>query len=64
MLLAGSASIWGAPKIKDSDCLTCHGDSTLTTDENGSRVSLFVDKDKLKHSFHGRLLAASIATPT
>jgi cytochrome b subunit of formate dehydrogenase len=44
-----------APKIKDSDCLACHGDATLTTDENGRQVSLFVDKDKLKHSFHGRL---------
>ena len=55
MLLLWGASSWGTPKIKDSDCLTCHGDSTLTTDENGKQVSLFVDKDKLKHSFHGRL---------
>ena len=43
-------------KLKDSDCLTCHGDSSLTQDENGKQVSLFVDKDKLKHSFHGRIL--------
>jgi cytochrome b subunit of formate dehydrogenase len=53
--LATVTSCWAAPKIKDSDCLTCHGDSTLATDENGKHVSLFVDKDKLKHSFHGRL---------
>src|SRR5215831_17940998 len=33
-------------KLKDADCLTCHGDSTLTTDENGKQASLFVDKDK------------------
>jgi cytochrome b subunit of formate dehydrogenase len=44
-----------ATKIKDSDCLTCHGDSTLATDESGKQVSLFVDQNKLKHSFHGRL---------
>lgn len=42
-------------KLKDGDCLTCHGDSSLSADENGKPVSLFVDKDKLKHSFHGRL---------
>jgi cytochrome b subunit of formate dehydrogenase len=54
-LLAGAASSRAAQKLKDSDCLTCHGDSTLTTDENGKPVSLYVDKDKLKHSFHGRL---------
>jgi cytochrome b subunit of formate dehydrogenase len=54
-LLAGAASSRAAQKLKDSDCLTCHGDSTLTTDENGKTVSLYVDKDKLKHSFHGRL---------
>ena len=44
-----------AQKLKDSDCLTCHGDSSLTTDENGKQVSLYVDQNKLKHSFHGRL---------
>jgi cytochrome b subunit of formate dehydrogenase len=54
-LLAGSISSRAAQKLKDSDCLTCHGDSTLTSDENGKTVSLYVDKDKLKHSFHGRL---------
>jgi cytochrome b subunit of formate dehydrogenase len=54
-LLAWGGSSRAAQKLKDSDCLTCHGDSTLTTDENGQTVSLFVDKDKLKHSFHGRL---------
>ncbi len=54
-LLIGAPSSWAAQKLKDIDCLTCHGDSTLTTDENGKQVSLYVDKDKLKHSFHGRL---------
>ena len=54
-MLAWGGSCRAAQKLKDSDCLTCHGDSTLTTDENGKQVSLYVDKDKLKHSFHGRL---------
>ena len=44
-----------AQKLKDADCLTCHGDSTLTTDENGKSVSLFVDQNKFKHSVHGRM---------
>ena len=44
-----------AQKIKDADCLTCHGDSSMTAEENGKQVSLFVDAAKLKHSFHGRL---------
>ena len=44
-----------AQKLKDADCLSCHGDSTLTTDENGKTVSLFVDQDKFKHSVHGRM---------
>jgi len=38
-----------AAKIKDAGCLTCHGDATLTHDENGKQVSLFVDQTKLKH---------------
>ena len=45
-----------AQKLKDADCLTCHGDPTLTTSgENGSTVSLYVDESKLKHSIHGRM---------
>jgi cytochrome b subunit of formate dehydrogenase len=44
-----------AQKLKDADCLSCHGDSTLTTDENGKSVSLFVDQNKYKHSVHARL---------
>jgi cytochrome b subunit of formate dehydrogenase len=42
-----------AQKLKDSDCLTCHGDSTLTTEENGKTVSLYVDQNKFRHSVHG-----------
>lgn len=46
----------GGHGIKDSDCLSCHGEPSLTADENGKQVSLFVDGDKFKHSFHGRIL--------
>ena len=42
-------------KLKDEDCLTCHGDTSLTTDVNGKSVSLFVDGSKLKHSIHGAM---------
>ena len=44
-------------KLKDQDCLACHGDNTLTKDVNGKPVSLFVDEGKLKHSIHGSMLA-------
>lgn len=40
-------------KLKDADCLSCHSDSTLSNEENGRKVSLFVDAKKLKHSVHG-----------
>jgi cytochrome b subunit of formate dehydrogenase/nitrate reductase cytochrome c-type subunit len=51
-----AANALPAQKLKDADCLTCHGDTTLTTeDANGSTVGLFVDQNKFKHSVHGRL---------
>ena len=53
--LTSSPVARAAQKIKDADCLTCHGDASLITEENGRQVSLFVDQNKLKHSFHGRL---------
>ena len=53
VLWAGEAK--AQPKLKDADCLTCHGDQSLTTDVNGKTVSLFVDEAKLKHGIHGRL---------
>jgi hypothetical protein len=41
------------------DCLACHGDKTMTTNEVGSRrqktVSLFVDGKKFAASIHGSL---------
>jgi cytochrome b subunit of formate dehydrogenase len=55
IVLSWAVSGWGAAKIKDAECLTCHGDASLSNDQNGRQVSLFVDQTKLKHSFHGRL---------
>ena len=55
IVLGWAVSGWSAAKIKDADCLTCHGDASLASEENGKQVSLFVDQNKLKHSFHGRL---------
>ena len=42
-----------AAALKDSDCLDCHGDNTLTkTNAAGKTISLFVDKAKLAASVH------------
>ncbi|MGB8097249.1 MAG: cytochrome b/b6 domain-containing protein [Terracidiphilus sp.] len=42
-------------KLKDQDCLACHGDATLTEEVNGKQVSLFVDQKKLRSSIHGSI---------
>jgi len=43
-----------AQTIKNSDCMECHGDSTLTkTAESGKEISLFVDLSKFQRSIHG-----------
>ena len=55
-LVASSTGAPAAQKLKDADCLACHGDHTLTADEDGKTVSLFVDQNQLKHSIHGRVL--------
>jgi hypothetical protein len=47
-------------KLKDEDCLTCHGDPTLSTEINGKSVSLFVDAKKLKHSIHNSMKLACV----
>ena len=56
-LLFGAYSLVAEQKPKDKDCLGCHSDSTLTTEENGKTVSLLVDEGKLKHSIHGSMFA-------
>jgi cytochrome b subunit of formate dehydrogenase/5-methylcytosine-specific restriction endonuclease McrA len=55
--LLWASSAHAAQKLKDSDCLACHSDSTLTTDLNGKPVSLYVDAGKLQHSIHGGMFA-------
>ena len=52
-LLGSTCAARAQHKLKDEDCLSCHSDSTLTTEVNGKTVSLFVDGTKLKHSIHG-----------
>jgi cytochrome b subunit of formate dehydrogenase len=56
-LLAWACVAHAEQKPKDSECLACHGDSTLTTEAHGKQVSLFVDEGKLKHSIHGDMFA-------
>ncbi len=42
-----------AAPLKDSDCLDCHSDQTLSkTNRAGKQISLFVDKAKLSLSVH------------
>jgi cytochrome b subunit of formate dehydrogenase len=56
LFVASTSNAHAAQKLKDADCLTCHGDRSLATDENGKSMSLFVDQNQLKHSIHGKLL--------
>ena len=56
-LFLGTATARAEHKLADKDCLTCHGDNTLTTEINGKQVSLFVDGESLKHSIHGSMFA-------
>jgi cytochrome b subunit of formate dehydrogenase len=57
ILLIWAATATPAQKLKDADCLTCHSDPTLTEDVNGSAVSIYVDRNKLKHSVHGSMFS-------
>jgi hypothetical protein len=53
MLLAACAALFGAEVIKNSDCLQCHEDKTLTkTNAQGREISLFVDAGLLTNSVH------------
>jgi formate dehydrogenase gamma subunit len=46
--------------LKDSDCLECHSDKTLTkTNANGKEISLFVDPARLAASAHKTNTCAS-----
>jgi formate dehydrogenase gamma subunit len=63
LMLAGAGSrlaVLAADEIKDSACLECHADKTLSkTNAAGKEVSLFVDLSKLKASVHRTNTCAS-----
>lgn len=59
-LLGSALPVRAQHKLKDQDCLTCHGDASLTKDVNGKPVSLFVDGKKLQHSIHGSMKLACV----
>ena len=40
------------PKPANEECLACHGDSTLTKEDNGKQVSLYVNQEHFKNSIH------------
>ncbi|MGC1871696.1 MAG: cytochrome b/b6 domain-containing protein [Acidobacteriaceae bacterium] len=56
-LLTWACGTLVAQKPKDSDCLACHSDPTLTQDVNGKKVSLYVDPTKMKGSIHGAMFS-------
>jgi cytochrome b subunit of formate dehydrogenase len=53
VLCLWALSVRAEQNPKDTDCLACHSDKTLTTEVNGKTISLFVDAGKLQHSIHG-----------
>ncbi len=55
-LFVSSQNIY--PQSND-DCLMCHEDQSLTTEKNGKEVSLFVNKNVLANSTHGKLNCVS-----
>ena len=53
LVLVAMAAVPVFAGVKNSDCLDCHGDNTLSkTNANGKAISLFVDAAKLKLSAH------------
>ena len=57
-LLSAQVTMWAG--LKDSDCLECHSDKTLTrTNAAGKEILLFVDPAKLAASAHKTNTCAS-----
>lgn len=53
LFLASGGRAASADAIKNSECLDCHSDNTLTrTDPSGREISVFVDEAKLAASAH------------
>src|SRR5512142_1909947 len=40
------------PKPANEECLACHNDSTLTREEGGRKISLYVNDEHFKASIH------------
>jgi cytochrome b subunit of formate dehydrogenase len=57
VLFAGVSFAAATHKPKDSDCLACHADASLTMEENGKTIGLAVDEEKLKRSVHGQMFS-------
>src|SRR5690242_11639558 len=49
LLLSG---ISFAQKLSNADCLACHGDNTLSKEESGKQISLYVNDKKFQGSVH------------
>ncbi len=52
---------WAKPAAKptNTDCLACHGDSSLTKEVNGKPFSLYVDEKKFQASIHGSMFSCT-----
>ena len=57
MLLALPGTSFAAQKPSNDDCLTCHGDPSLTKEEGGKSVSLYVAPGSFRNSAHGNIFA-------
>src|SRR5215469_16626973 len=60
LVLAGipaSAAQKAPPKPANDECFACHGDPTLSKEENGKPVSLYVNPEAFKNSIHGAMFA-------
>jgi cytochrome b subunit of formate dehydrogenase len=51
-LVLALSGISAGQKLTNADCLACHGDNTLSKEENGKQVSLYVDDKKFQASTH------------
>jgi len=54
--VAAASAAPPAQKATNDDCLTCHGDASLTKDVNGKQVSLQVDPAHFRTGVHGSVL--------
>lgn len=61
VLISSACPSRGVAQSK-ADCLACHGDESLTTERNGSEVSLHVKESTLNTSTHKKLVCVSCHT--